>query len=372
MQSQIHPLIAPAPGLALQLASHHFGDAGAARKIYVQAGLHADEIPAMLVAVTLKARLRELEAQGRLRAQVVLVSAANPIGLGQAVLGGFIGRFELASGNNFNRGFPMLFPQIAAAVEGRLTQDGAHNLRVIRAAWREALLAQPPVNAFQSLQQALMLLAHDAEVVLDLHCSREAAMHVYTGDAIWPEVEPLARYLGATASLLALDSGAHSFDEAHSYTWWQLQQEFGARFPIPHGSIAVTVEHRGQRDVTDALAQQDAQALLDYLTHIGAIAGEAPPLPPLPQPATPLAGSEQLVAGAAGLLVYRAQVGERVAAGQPLFDIVDPVEGTRSTTVSHTDGVFYMGREVRYVKPGDQIGRVSGARAFRTGKLLSP
>jgi len=31
-----------------------------------------------------------------------------------------------------------------------------------------------------------------------------------------------------------------------------------------------------------------------------------------------------------------------------------------------------MGREVRFVKPGDQIGRVSGARAYRTGKLLSP
>ncbi|MGO4814894.1 hypothetical protein AB4156_35870 [Cupriavidus sp. 2MCAB6] len=72
------------------------------------------------------------------------------------------------------------------------------------------------------------------------------------------------------------------------------------------------------------------------------------------------------------MLVYLAQVGAEVTAGQPIFDVVNPVDGIRTTTVSHTNGVFYMRREVRYVKPGDQIGRVSGARAFRAGNLLSP
>ncbi|MGO4307269.1 hypothetical protein [Cupriavidus sp. RAF12] len=243
---------------------------------------------------------------------------------------------------------------------------------MIRAAWREALLARVPASAFASLQQTLMLLAHDADYVLDLHCSREAAMHLYTGDAIWREVEPLARYLGATASLLALDSGANSFDEAHSYTWYQLQQTFGERYPILSGSIAVTVEHRGQRDVSDPLAQQDTQALLDYLTHIGVIEGKAPPLPTLRWPATPLACSEQLVAPVAGMLVYRTEVGGVVRPGQALFDIVDPITGARTTMSSKTEGIFYMGRDVRMVKPGDQIGRVSGARAFRVGNLLGP
>jgi predicted deacylase len=370
MHSQRHPLTAPGPGLSCELTSHHFGVPGAGHKIYLQAGLHADEIPAMLVAVTLKARLEALEAEGRLRAEIVLVSAANPLGLAQGVLGSFVGRFELGSGHNYNRNFPMLFKAIAAAVEGKLTDNGAENLRIIRAAWRTALLATPDTTAFLSLQRTLMLLAHDADVVLDLHCSREAGMHVYTGDAIWSEVEPLARYLGANASLLALDSGACSFDEAHSYTWYQLQQAFGDRYPVPHGSVAVTVEHRGQRDVSDALAGQDTQALVDYLTYVGAIAGEAPPLPPLLRPATPLAGSEQLVAPSAGLLVYRAQVGGEVKAGQPLFDVVDPIGGGRTVVASHLDGVFYMGRDVRFVKPGDPVGRVSGERAFREGKLL--
>lgn len=372
MKRQTHPLLSPSAGVSFELVSHHFGEPGAGRKVYVQAGLHADEIPAMLTATVLKERLLGLEQAGPVRGEVVLVSAANPIGLAQGVLGNFIGRFEVTSGKNFNRDFPMVATEVSAAIADRLTQNGQENLRIVRAAWKDALLARKPASAFASLQQTLMLLAHDADYVLDLHCSREAGMHIYTGDAIWREVEPLARYLGATASLLALDSGADSFDEAHSYTWYQIQQTFGERHPIPHGSVAVTVEHRGQRDVTDALARQDAEALIAYLTYVGIIDGEAPPLPPLLQPATPLAGSEQLVAPVAGILVYRTPVGATVRPGQALFDIVDPVDGTRTTMESHTEGVFYMGREVRFVRPGDQIGRVSGARAYRTGKLLSP
>ena len=372
MHSQIHSLKSPSPGVAFQLVSHHFGDAGSGRKVYIQAGLHADEVPAMLVATTLCEHLARIEAEGQLRAEVVVVSAANPVGLAQGVMGNFVGRFELSSGKNFNRDFPMLFKDVAAAVADQLGADAQANVRAIRAAWRQALLSRAPASLFASLQQALMLLAHDADYVLDLHCSREAGMHLYTGDAIWREVEPLARYLGATASLLALDSGACSFDEAHSFTWYQLQQAYGERYPIPSGSIAVTVEHRGQRDVSHELARQDAQALLNYLIHVGAVQGDAPALPPLAQPATPLAGSEQLVAPVAGMLVYRAAVGQAVTKGQPLFDIVDPVAGERITISAGSTGVFYMGRDTRFVKPGDQIGRISGEHAFRTGNLLGP
>lgn len=371
MKRFVHALPSATPGTTHELTSLHFGQSSATRKVYIQAALHADETPSMLVAAVLRQRLEALEVEGALDCQVVLVPIANPVGLGQHVLGNFIGRFDLASGQNFNRSFPVLHEKIAAAIDGRLDGDPRHNLCTIRRAWRDALMAREPKTEFDALQRTLMLLAHDGDVVLDLHCSREAAMHVYTGESIWKEAEPLARYLGAKASLLAIDSGAASFDEAHSTTWWQLQQTFGQRFPIPSGSIAVTVEHRGQRDVSQELAEQDAAAILHYLVHVGAIRGTAPPLPELPYPATPLAGSEQLVASAAGILVYRARMGDPVEVGQPLFDIVDPVSAQRTTIVSRTAGVFYMGRDVRFVKLGDPLGRVSGAKVMRTGNLLS-
>jgi predicted deacylase len=370
MNSKQHAFTPATAGTAHHLTSHHFGAATSAKKIYIQAGLHADEIPAMLVAVTLMGLLRELEAAGKLRCEVVLVNSANPLGLSQWLLGAPVGRFDLASGRNYNRDYPPLFTAIAAAVEGKLTHDIDANLSIIRAAWHSALSALTPATVFDALQRKLMLLAHDADVVLDLHCSREAAMHVYTGTAIWNEVEPLARYLGSKASLLAYDSGAVSFDEAFSYPWWQLGERFGAEFPIPAGSIAVTVEHRGQRDVDDEMAAQDAQAIIDYLTHQGYIAGIAPPLPPLLHPATPLAGSEQFLAPTTGILVHRADLGDMIEVGQALFDIIDIDSGDATRISSKTRGTFYMRRDVRFVKAGDPLGRVTGATPQRTGKLL--
>lgn len=116
-------------------------------------------------------------------------------------------------------------------------------------------------------------------MVLDLHCDFEAVEHLYTTPDAWPQIEPLARYLGVQASLLATDSGGQSFDECFSLVWWQLQQRFGKRFPIPLGCCSVTVELRGQADVSHDLASKDCQAILDFLTHAGVIEGTSAPCP---------------------------------------------------------------------------------------------
>jgi len=371
MQTRQYPLLSAAPGTQTYLTGLHFGPASASRKIYIQAGLHAEETPDMLVAVVLQERLLALEAADQLRAAITLVPVANPAGLAQTVLGSPVGRFALGSGQNFNRGFPMLHTQIATAVEGQLGDDGERNVAIIRRAMADALNAITPANPMASLHKTLMQLAHDADIVLDLHCSRDSPMHIYTGEAIWADVEPLARYLGAQASLLALDAGGQSFDEAFSYTWYCLQQQFGERFPIPHGSLASTIEHRGQRDVSWEFATQDATAILEYLTHIGAIAGQAPPLPPLPHPATPLAGGEYLYAPVPGVVVFRAQPGDLVEAGQALLDIVDPVTAVRTPVVTQHGGVFFMARDIRFARHGEPLARIAGANASRDGYLLS-
>ncbi|MBU9323510.1 succinylglutamate desuccinylase/aspartoacylase family protein [Burkholderia gladioli] len=367
----ILPLLPHTDGIAHQLCVRRFGTSEAKRKVYVQAGLHADEVPAMLVAVSLMERLQALEDAGRLRCEVVLLNAANPIGLAQFVLGTPIGRFDLGSGRNFNRGFPLLGERVADAVEGRLTDDLERNRQVIREAWRAELDAIKPRQTLDDLQLKLMQLSVDADIVLDLHCSREADMYVYTGEAIWEDVEPLARYLGARASLLAIDAGGQSFDEAHSLTWWQLQQRYGERFPIPRGTVSVTVEHRGQRDVSNELANQDAEAIVSYLSLIGMIDAPVEPPPPLPHPATPLAGCERFHAPVAGILVHLVQPGSLVRPGDAMFEIVDPIDGTRTRLHSSSAGMFYMRRDVRYVRAGDPLGRVTGERSQRTGYLLS-
>jgi predicted deacylase len=369
MNRQSIPLLSPAVGTHRELVSFHFGPANSGQKIYIQSSLHADETPAMLTTVLLKRRLSELEKQGLLDAEIVLVPVANPVGLGQYVLGQFLGRFDLGSGKNFNRHF-LQFSRLVERAKEALGSDATENRRIVRELIGAELAGQKPLTEFESLQLAMLKLSFDADVVIDLHCSLEAAMHLYTSEAAWPEFEPLSRYLGAQASLLATNSGGESFDETHSLLWWTLQQQLTAAQPVPNGTIAVTVECRGQRDVSYEVAQQDADAIVDYLVWRNAVRLEAKPLPDLLSPATPLAGSEQFYAPVSGILVHRAKIGDTIRVGQALFDIVDPLTDETTTISSNTEGVLYMRRAIRFVTTGAPLGRVSGKRAFRTGVLL--
>ena len=86
---------------------------------YLQAGLHADELPGVLALHALRQQLMVLEQQGALRGRIRLVPQANPIGLDQWHLGLHQGRFLAASGQNFNRGFPMLVTQGEAIPAGQ-------------------------------------------------------------------------------------------------------------------------------------------------------------------------------------------------------------------------------------------------------------
>ena len=61
------------------------------RKVYIQASLHADELPGMRTAWELKKRLTELEQQGQLNGVIELVPVANPIGLDQHLQGSHLG-----------------------------------------------------------------------------------------------------------------------------------------------------------------------------------------------------------------------------------------------------------------------------------------
>ncbi|MFM0010622.1 M14 family metallopeptidase [Paraburkholderia sediminicola] len=369
MNKQSISLLSPAIGTHRELVSFHFGPADSGQKIYIQSSLHADETPAMLTTVLLKRRLLELEKQGALNAEIVLVPVANPVGLGQYVLGQFLGRFDLGSGKNFNRHF-MQFSKLGERAKDALGSDAAENRRIVRELIAAELAEQKPLTEFESLQLALLKLSFDADVVIDLHCSLEAAMHLYTSEAAWPEFEPLSRYLGAQASLLATNSGGESFDETHSLLWWQLQRAMPADKPVPNGTIAVTVECRGQRDVSYEVAQEDADALVDYLVWRKAIKLDVKPLPELLAPATPLAGSEQFYAPVSGILIHHAKIGDTIRVGQALFDIVDPLTDETTTLVSNTEGVFYMRRAIRFVTAGAPLGRVTGKTAFRTGVLL--
>lgn len=374
MQIHTHKLLAPTPGTQRELVSLHYGQAGAtAGKAYLQASLHADELPGMLVAHHLRRRLDALEAAGRIRGEIVLVPMANPIGLSQHLLHGHLGRFEATSGENFNRHYPDQIEAVADTVESRLGQDPAANVGLLRAALKRAIAASPVDTELQSLRRTLMTLACDADIVLDLHCDAEAVLHLYTETPCAADCEPLARFLGARLTLLALDSGDKPFDEICSQPWWRWARRFEGRFPVPQACLSVTVELRGQADVEHELAERDAQRLIDFLTWRGLIEAVEGAVPPLPEPlgdARPLAGSMPIKSEVGGVLTFLRRPGDMVRAGEVLAHVIDPIGNGVTELRSPVDGLLFARESVRLVHAGMKIAKVAGLQALRSGKLL--
>jgi len=366
-----HPLRHVPLGTAREVVSFHYGPADTGRKVYVQASLHADELPGMLVAHHLRRRLLGLESEGALRGEVVLVPVANPIGLAQSVLRQSQGRFDLATGENFNRHYPSLLQPVLARVGTALGPDEAVNAGFIRRALREAAAEAAETTELESLRKTLIGLACDAEVVLDLHCDGESVLHLYTGTPLWGQCEPLARYLGAQATLLATESGDNPFDEACSQTWWQLAAHVGGSVPVTMGCLSVTVEFRGEAEVSHPQAERDAGALVDFLRHRGIVAGEAPPLPPLLRPATPLEGSDAITTPVGGVLVFQRGPGDWIVVGEAVAEVVDPLTAQVTVLRSRTEGLLYARETRRFVHAGASVCKVAGSVPFRSGKLLS-
>ncbi|VVQ12192.1 hypothetical protein PS918_05435 [Pseudomonas fluorescens] len=371
MRVEHHPLLTRNPCTRRELISLHYGQANSAGKVYLQASLHADELPGMLALHHLRQLLDHAEARGDILGEIVLVPIANPIGLEQTLMHDAMGRFDFNSGENFNRRYPDLTAMIASRLANELTQDLDRNRQIIRRHMLDALKQRQPASEIDSLRQAQLLLAVDADVVLDLHCDAQAVVHLYGETPYQAQIEPLARYLGAQATLLADGSGAGSFDEACGQPWWRLQALFAERFPIPSGCIAATVELRGEAQVEHALATRDAAALFAFLQHRGILKGTPPPMPALPHPATPFAGSLTLRAPSAGLVVFLHQPGAWIERDEPVVHLIDPISGVTQVVRSSVSGVMYMRSAIRFAAAGVELCKVAGATALEGGVTVS-
>ena len=370
-------LAAASPGTERYVDVLRFGARDAMPKAYLQASLHADETPAMLVANHLAERLRLAAGNGDILGQVVLVPVANPIGLAQYVHGRAIGRFALGGEGNFNRHFPDLGEIFDASVRARLTGDAAADARTLRAAYAQALAALEPVGEVEALRHTLLGLAHDADIALDLHCDSEALMHLYLGTPAWPQAADLAAQLGAEATLLARDSGGDPFDESLVAPWWKLAEDH-PELDIPSACLAGTVELRGRADVSESLAAADADNLYRFLQRRRVIDGEPGELPAPRCEATPLEGVDVVRSPTAGIVAYEKAPGERVREGEVLARVVDPLErgfaAARTELCSRCDGLLFTRTADRWVRPGTIVAKVAGSRALpdrHPGALLS-
>ena len=324
-------------GDPLQVGAWRYQGDGSGPKVHLQAGVHADEIAGMLVLHLLMQRLQVAQAQGRLRSQVTVVPQANPLGIGQFRQGRLLGRFHDATGHNFNRGFDQSAAQ------------------------------QHPSTNVQEWQKALVQLAADADVMLDLHTDDEALPYLYVHRSFAAQGRELAAAMKMDVAIIWDDGGDGSFEETIIAPW--------LRKGLSDRNMAATLELRGQGDVGDQLAEQDAQGIYAWLCRCGAI-DEALGPEDWPVQTLEMGQMETVLAPTPGVLIFEKQLGDPVAEGQRFARILRRPGDPSSEVVLFAEqaGRMVTRYRDRLIGQGMVVAKFTGTRVSRHwhGGLLDP
>ena len=365
------------PGTGRSIVFHRFGKAGARPKAYLQAAIHANELPGAMALHHLMPMLVEADRRGRITGEIVVVPTVNPIGLAQLMGSTHLGRYDFLGRDNFNRNWLDLSGTVAERVGTRLGRNAADNVAVIRKAALAALAAMKPVNELQTLRVAAMKLSIDADIVLDLHCDMEAALHLFISRQDWPgPARALAADIGAAATLYNDPyPEALTFSGVNGALWARLAGSFPAA-NIPQACLSATIEYRGQHDVNHALGAADARNLYRFLVRRGIISGRAGGLPRLKADATPMGGMDVGYCPKPGMLVYHLPKGSRVRKGDAVCEVIDPGDArgakARTQILARTDGILFSRKpDGRLAWPGAVVFRIAGPKLLAHRKGMS-
>lgn len=364
------------PGSRRTMRILRYGTPGARPKAYLQGAIHACEMTGTLALLELADLLDAAQARGEILGEIVLLPMCNPIGYGQFLLGEQSGRFDHRSRDNFNRAHYEISDAVGEALDGRLGTDAAANVAAIRAAAKDVIASIPAINELAVWRKTLLEHSIDADLVFDIHSDLDAVPFMYVNKADWPGATDIAASLGCEATILNEPYAASTnFSGVVGSLWPRLAERFGATLPIPNACTAVLLELRGRHSVSHALARADAKRFYALLQRRGMIAGDPGPLPPLPAEATPISGMDVGYAPFAGPAVYHVAPGTRVAEGDPICDVVNPMEDTpdrRNVTLrARSPGVVYARPENGMVVfPGQVMFRIAGPKplAHRMGR----
>jgi predicted deacylase len=357
------------PGTQRSIPVLRFGKAGARPKVYMQAAIHANEMPGTMAMHHLMPLLAEADKKGLIQGEIILVPTVNPIGQAQLVGNSHAGRYNLLSYENFNRNWIDLSDAVAERVGKKLGADAEANVRTIRKAAQDSLKALKPLNELGTLRVEVQKLSCDADFVLDLHCDIYAALHLFgaKNDVATGTLSTLAADLGVEATMYNDPyPKALTFSGVNSVLWARLAEKF-PQANIPQACMSVTVEMRSQHDVSDALGQSDAQNLFRWLVRQGVVGGQAAPLKKLKAAPAPMSGMDVGYSTCTGFLVFHVKPGAKVKKGQAICDVIDPANPHgpkgRTTFSSQTDGVLFSRRLDGYLSwPGQVMYRICGPK----------
>ncbi|GGP92145.1 succinylglutamate desuccinylase/aspartoacylase family protein [Shewanella ulleungensis] len=308
-----------ATGQALTIPLYDFiGSNASAPSVYIQANVHGAEVQGNAVIYQLMTLLEGYDVLGNIK----LAPLANPLGINQKSGEFTLGRFDPITGVNWNREY---FDHKVDLTAWYAKHQHLSNAALFDA-YREMLVESCQarltlpfgITTGHRLAVSLQSMAHQADIVLDLHTGPKSCKHLYC-----PEYDiDAARFFSIPYTLVIPNSFGGAMDEAAFCPWWQLTDfaaQQGRDFEVPVSAFTLELASQERIDLADAL--DDANGILAYLSHRGVVREKVEPAN-MARFGCYLKDYKKFHAPKAGLIEYCAAVGQPLIAGEPLVNIL--------------------------------------------------
>ncbi|ATC84960.1 succinylglutamate desuccinylase/aspartoacylase family protein [Pseudoalteromonas arctica] len=309
-----------ANGLPLTIPVYRLKGDGTGPSVYVQANMHGAEVQGNAVIFQLLEQLKHLNLNG----DITLVPYANPIGCNQKSGEFTLGRFDPITGTNWNRMYHYNKNLVAQFAQNHTQYDDA----TLKSNFKQALIDEVDsklngpaylLNTGKRIALNLQKLAHQADIVLDLHTGPISSKHLYCPNYATDS----ARYFNIEHILLIPSDFDGAMDEANFCPWWHLSDalsEQGRELSIPVEAFTVELGSQEKIDLKEAL--NDANSILSYLNHKGVLQN-APHTPAnITRYACNLDDYFAYYAPIGGMVEYIAPLGGHIKAGEPIANIL--------------------------------------------------
>lgn len=310
-----------ASGAKLTVPVYYLKGNSAGPSVYIQANMHGAEVQGNAVIYQLLELLQSIKLNG----DITLVPYANPVGCNHKNGEYTLGRFDPITGVNWNRMYHFDESAIVSFAHQHKSSDSETIHKNFQSALIEQIDTKLDHNQYglttgQRIAYQLQRMAHQSDLVLDLHTGPISSKHLYC-----PEYAiESAKYFNIPHTILIPNQFAGAMDEATFCPWWSLKQAFaslGREFLIEHRE-SFTVELGSQEQIDLDEAKIDALSILTYLQYKGAI--EAPNIQPelMTRYVCYLQDYKAYYSPMGGMVDYLAEFGKPLPAGESLAQIL--------------------------------------------------
>jgi len=326
-----------ASGAKLTVPVYHLKNTPENKKglnVYIQANMHGAEVQGNAVIFQLLELLKSLDIQG----EITLVPYANPVACNHKNGEYTLGRFDPITGVNWNRMYYYNAECIPIFVQENLTKTDEEIERAFKQLLQQTITDKLEHNQYglttgQRIAYQLQKMAHQADIVLDLHTGPISSKHLYC-----PEyAKESARYFNIEHTILIPNAFDGAMDEATFCPWWTLQNEFAQQGrDIQFNKESFTVELGSQEQIDLTLAKEDACSILTYLSYKKVLVNTHLAPVNMKRYACYLKDYKAFYSPMGGMVDYLAEFGKPLAAGEPLVKIL------RMDNYGDGDAIHYL------------------------------